>query len=70
MAVTLMVIFVLMSFAPPLQTLFSLEPLEWQYVAIVAVAVPVWLLLVRLFWRRRVLDRFLGVGDKAAAPAK
>jgi cation-transporting P-type ATPase E len=66
LAVSLMAVFVIIAFAPPLQQLFSLEPLEWQYVAIVAVAVPVWLLLVRLFWRHKLLDRFLGVGSDRA----
>jgi hypothetical protein len=28
------------------------------------VALAVWLVLVRLFWRRRLLERFLGVGEK------
>lgn len=64
LAVGLMVAFVLISFIPPLQELFSLEPLDWSYMAIVAVAVAVWVLLVRLFWRHKLLDRFVGVGKQ------
>ncbi len=63
LAAALMVAFVIISFTPPLQTLFSLEPLQWQYVAIVAAVVPIWLLLIRIFWRHKLLDRFLGVGN-------
>ncbi len=70
LAVALMVAFVIISFTPPLQTLFSLEPLQWQYVAIVAAVVPIWVLLIRIFWRLRLMDRFMGLGgDKPTAPA-
>ena len=62
LAVALMALFVIISFTPPLQTLFSLEPLQWQYVAIVAAAVPIWLLLIRIFWRHKLLDSFLELG--------
>jgi cation-transporting P-type ATPase E len=69
LAVALMAAFVIISFTPPLQRLFLLEPLQWQYVAIVVVAVPIWLLLIRFFWRHKLLDRFLGVGnEKPASP--
>ncbi len=68
LAVALMAAFVIIAFTPPLQTLFSLEPLQWPYVVVVAAAVPIWLLLVRFFWRGKVLDRFLELGgDKPAA---
>ncbi len=61
LAVGLMLVFVLISLIAPLRQLFSLEPLDWQYLALVAAAVPVWLLLVRLFWRHNLLARFVGV---------
>ena len=45
--------------APALRAFFALEPLEPQYAALVAAAVIVWVFAVRLFWRRRLIERFL-----------
>jgi cation-transporting P-type ATPase E len=45
----------------PLASLFELSMLGPFDIGLVAVAVLLWLLLVRWSWRRRWLDRFLGV---------
>jgi hypothetical protein len=53
-----------MELAPPLRTLFALQPLgavEW---GLVIGATVVWLFLVRLMWRTRILERLVSVdGD-------
>lgn len=63
LAVGLMVAYLVISAVPPLRTLFALSPLEPRYLPLVAVALVIWLLLVRSFWRGRFVERFLGVGD-------
>jgi cation-transporting ATPase E len=62
LALGLAALFVLMELTPPLRSLFALEPLgalEW---ALVIGATVVWLFLVRLMWRARVLERLVSVG--------
>jgi hypothetical protein len=43
---------------------FALQPLERPYALLTIVALAAWLPLVRLCWRRRLLERFLGVSEK------
>jgi hypothetical protein len=37
---------------------------ERSYALVTIVALAAWLSLVHLFWRRRLLERFLGVSEK------
>jgi cation-transporting ATPase E len=64
LAVVLMLAFLVISALPALRTAFALQPLERPYALLTIVSVAAWLMLVRLFWRRRLLERFLGVGEK------
>jgi cation-transporting ATPase E len=59
-----MLAFLVISALPALRTAFALQPLERPYALLTIVALAAWLFLVRLFWRRRLLERFLGVGEK------
>ncbi len=61
LAVGLMVVFLLISTIRPLRTLFALSPLEPHYVPLIIVALVVWLLLLRLLWRRQLIERYLGL---------
>ena len=61
LAVWLMAAFVVIMAAPELRQVFSLSPLGTIEIGLVAAAGVVWLFLVRFLWRRRVLERFLGV---------
>jgi cation-transporting ATPase E len=64
LAVALMLAFVVISALPALRAVFALQPLERPYALLTIVALGTWLFLVRLFWRRRLIERFLGVGEK------
>jgi cation-transporting ATPase E len=64
LAVALMLAFLVISALPASRTAFALQPLERPYALLTIVAVGIWLFLVRLFWRRRLLERFLGVSEK------
>ncbi len=61
LAAVLLIAFGAISLAPDLRNVFSLVPLGWTHAGLVGVAVLVWLLLVRWTWRRRLLERFLGL---------
>jgi cation-transporting ATPase E len=61
LALGLGALFIFMELIPPLRDLFALERLgavEW---ALVAGATVVWLFLVRLMWRTRILERLVSV---------
>jgi cation-transporting ATPase E len=61
LALGLGALFILMELIPPLRNLFALERLgavEW---ALVIGATVVWLFLVRLMWRTRILERLVSV---------
>jgi cation-transporting ATPase E len=58
-----MVAFLITS-ATPLRKLAGLSPLEEHDLPLIAVALLVWLVLLRLFWRERLIERFLGVATK------
>jgi cation-transporting ATPase E len=60
LAVSLMVLFVVVSVTPPLRALFALRPLGLTEIGLVAAALGAWLLLVRWTWRKRLLARFVG----------
>jgi cation-transporting ATPase E len=60
LAVGLMLAFLIIS-ATPLRKLADLSPLEGHDLPLIAAALVVWLVLMRLFWRGRLLERFLGV---------
>jgi hypothetical protein len=53
--------FVAMMFVPWARAWFSFSIPEPRDAVLVVVAVVVWVLLVRTFWRRRLVDRFLGI---------
>jgi cation-transporting P-type ATPase E len=61
LAVVLMAAFVLINAVPHARLLFALAPLGWLEVGLVAGAIALWLPLVRLFWRRCLIARFLGI---------
>ena len=44
--------------------IFALQPLERPYALLTIVALAAWLSLVRLFWRLRLLERFLSLSEK------
>jgi cation-transporting ATPase E len=56
--------FLVISALPALRGAFALQPLERPYALLTIVALAAWLSLVRLFWRRRLIERFLGVSEK------
>jgi cation-transporting ATPase E len=64
LAVGLMLAFLVISVTPSLRTLAALSPLEPRYLPLIVAALGAWLLLVRLFWRHRLIERFLGVGTE------
>jgi hypothetical protein len=49
------------SAVPALRRLFDLQPMRPVAVGIALLAVVIWVLVLRLIWRARVLDRFLAV---------
>jgi ATPase, P-type (transporting), HAD superfamily, subfamily IC/ATPase, P-type (transporting), HAD superfamily, subfamily IC len=57
--------FVAMLLVPPAREFFSFQVPGLREAALVAGAVLVWVPLVRIFWKRRLVDRFLGI---AGAP--
>jgi hypothetical protein len=46
---------------PPLRDFFQLVAPGPRTAGLVALGVVVWLMLVRTFWTRRLVDRFLGL---------
>jgi cation-transporting ATPase E len=63
LAVGLMLAFLVVS-VTPLRTLADLSPLEGHDLPLIAAALLVWLVLLRLVWRGRLIERFLGVGTE------
>lgn len=61
LALGLAVAYVVMLFVPGGRGFFSLVVPAPREALIVAVAVAAWVLLVRTFWARRLIDRFLGL---------
>jgi cation-transporting ATPase E len=60
LAIGLMAAFLVISVTPSLRTVAALSPLEPRYLPLIAAALVVWLFLVRLAWRGRLIERFLG----------
>ncbi len=56
----LLLAFVAVMALPPLRGFFALEPLTPLGVLAIVAAALAWLFLVRLVWRRRLLERFFG----------
>ncbi|MGH2391045.1 MAG: hypothetical protein ACRDIE_22845, partial [Chloroflexota bacterium] len=57
----LMVTYLLISTAAPLRMLFALSSLQPRYVPLIIAALLVWLFLMRLFWRKQLIERYLGL---------
>lgn len=60
LAAGLLAILAVIISVPLLRALFDLQPMGVQYLGLVLVMVLAWLLLIRLTWRYRLLERFLG----------
>jgi cation-transporting ATPase E len=61
MAGVLLIGFTIISIVPALRGIFALSPLGLLEVGLIVIALFLWLFLVRFFWRRRIIARFLGV---------
>jgi len=61
LAAVLMAAFVVINAVPQARALFALAPLGWTELGLVAAALAIWLPLVRLLWRKRLIARFLGL---------
>ncbi len=61
LALVLALLFVLIMLAPELRAFFDLAPLEPVHIALVLAALAVWLVVIRLAWRRNWLERWLGI---------
>jgi cation-transporting ATPase E len=62
MAVVLMLAIPVLINVPIINDFFSMKPLRLEYNGLVIAVTAVWVLTVRLFWRQRLLERFLGAG--------
>ena len=62
MAVALMLAIPVLVNVPLVNDFFSLNPLRLEYAGLVIAVTGAWVLLVRLSWRQRLLERFLGAG--------
>jgi cation-transporting ATPase E len=62
MAVLLMLAIPILINVPIINDFFSMKPLRLEYNGLVIAVTAVWVLTVRLFWRHRLLERFLGAG--------
>ena len=60
-AVGLMALLPIIVLVPGLNTFFDLQHINPIYALLVIVVVAAWVLLLRLFWRHRLIERFLGV---------
>ena len=61
LSAALMAVFVVINALPQARELFALASLGWTELGLVAGALAIWLPLVRLFWRKRLIARFLGL---------
>ncbi|MBW4442915.1 MAG: cation-translocating P-type ATPase [Plectolyngbya sp. WJT66-NPBG17] len=60
-AVALLIVYLLILAIPPLRVFFELSPLSLQDCLFLGLVALEWALILRLAWRTRFLDRFLGV---------
>ena len=63
LAIVLAISFLIVMAVPPLRDFFNLHPLSGRDTGIILIGVAVWAVLVRIFWRYRFVDRFLGSSD-------
>jgi cation-transporting ATPase E len=63
LAIALLFGVLLIAFVPTLSQLFDLRPIQLPDMAVVGVAAVVWMFLVRWAWKRRLLERFLGMNS-------
>jgi cation-transporting ATPase E len=61
LAVALLAAFTVINALPQARALFALAPLGWAELGLIAGAVAIWLPLVRVLWRKRLIARFLGL---------
>ena len=61
LAIALLIGVLLIAFVPALSRLFDLRPIQPPDMAVVWGAAAVWMFLVRWAWKRRLLERFLGM---------
>lgn len=59
----LLIAFILLMVIEPVRRLFEFVPLPPSGYLLIAFVVLVWMLFIRLIWRRRWLERFLGVDN-------
>ncbi|HEX6506774.1 MAG TPA: haloacid dehalogenase, partial [Chloroflexota bacterium] len=59
--------FVLLLVIAPLRSFFGLVPLDLTSYLVIACIVLVWAILLRVIWRLRLLERFLGIDLQASA---
>ena len=62
LAGAMLALYVLTMFVPFARTFFGLALLPVTDAAIIAAVVAVWALALRFAWRRRLFERFLGLG--------
>ena len=62
LAACLGLVFIAVMIVPPVRDAFALQSLPSANIALVLTAALVWLFLVRWVWRKKLLERFFGVG--------
>jgi cation-transporting ATPase E len=65
LAAALAAIFIVINLTP-LREIFALKPISPDEAIAVGVTLAVWLFMVRLFWRRRIVARFIGATRPSA----
>ncbi len=61
MAIGLAVLFLLVIATPAGRTLFDLQPISLPVASVILASLAGWLLVLRFFWRRRIIARFISV---------
>lgn len=69
LALGLLGVFLATIMIPFTRRFYDLVGLGWPEVAVTALAVAVWVVLVRWFWRGRVLQRFIGLTPAGSSDA-
>jgi cation-transporting ATPase E len=65
MAVGLGIVYGALIVIEPVRDIFALERLDWPEVWFVGFATVVWLIVLRLSWRHRVIERLVGTSPRA-----
>jgi cation-transporting ATPase E len=68
LAVVLIACLMVVTQVPVLRGVFALEPLSLAAYGLIFGAAALWLFTVRFLWRRRILDRFIGLGGEHPGP--